>query len=75
MKKVQKIYKFDDLPDILTLEEAGMLIRSNPDTLRKKASKGQFPAYRLNPEAKRSQWRIDKNQLKKWLDEKQAAVV
>ncbi|MCM1508395.1 MAG: helix-turn-helix domain-containing protein [Ruminococcus flavefaciens] len=69
-KKVQKIYRFDELPDILTLEEAGLLINYNADYLRKRAAVGAFPAFQLFDDGERGEWRIYKEDLQEWLNAK-----
>ncbi len=69
-KKSSKIYRFDDLPDILTLEEAGLIVNYNADYLRKKAIAKQFPAFQLFENDKRGEWRMYKDDLKEWLEAK-----
>lgn len=69
-KKATKIYCFDQLPDILTLREAATLLGYCEDYLRKKAIKGEFPAFRLFEEDQRGRWLIHKVDLLEWLNAK-----
>lgn len=73
-KKASKIYCFDQLPDILTLYEAAALLGYCEDHLRKKAIKGEFPAFRLFEEDQRGRWLIHKSDLLEWLNTKRTNV-
>ena len=67
-KKSKNNYRFDDAPDLLTLQEASMLVNYNAEYLRQRAVAGSLPAFQLFEEGKRGEWRIYKDDLKEWLD-------
>ena len=75
VQKPNKIYRFDELPDVLTLLEAGMLLSYDADYLRKQAIAGKFPAFQLFKDEKnqKGSWRIMKQDLQDWLNRKRAA--
>lgn len=75
MQDSKPLYRFEDLPDILTLFEAAQLLGyKTDDMLRKRAASGDFPAFALFSDEKKTSWRISKQVLKDWIDEKQAAA-
>ena len=67
-KKDVKDLRLENMPDVLTLEEAGMYIGYSSDYLRKKSKAKKFPGYQLFDE--KGSWRVDKADLKRWLAEK-----
>lgn len=75
MDSSKSFYRFEDLPDILTLFEAAQLLGyKTDDMLRKRAASGEFPAFALFKDGNKTSWRISKKVLKDWIDEKQAAA-
>ena len=73
--KPNKNYHFEDLPDVLTLEEAGMFLNYDPDYLRKQAVAEKFPAFQLfkDERSTKGAWRVFKEDLQNWLNQKRAA--
>lgn len=65
-----KIPRMDELPDILTMAEAGMVLGYNEDYLRKMAHAGQFPAFQLFEGNQKGSWRIFKEDMLEWLNKK-----
>lgn len=74
MKKTTNIPKIDELPDIFDLTLAGLLLGYTADYLRKQSIDGHFPGYQLFPDGKKGAWRVNKEDLLKWLEEKRAAT-
>ena len=66
----QKIVRIDELPEILTLTEAGMVLGYSEDYLRKQAKAGRFPAMQLFEGNERGSWRVFKADMLGWLDSK-----
>ena len=66
----QKIVRIDELPEILTLTEAGMVLGYSEDYLRKQAKAGRFPAIQLFEGNERGSWRVFKSDMLGWLDSK-----
>lgn len=72
MKKTTNIPKIDELPDILDLTLAGLLLGYNADYLRQQSAKGNFPGYQLFTDGKKGAWRVNKKDLLAWLEDKRA---
>lgn len=51
------------LPDVLTLEEAAEYLRVSPELLRRKAREGLIPGVRIG-----RHWRFSRRQLLEWLE-------
>ena len=75
MKKTKEIPKINELPDIFDLVLAGLLLGYNADYLRQQSIKGNFPAYQLFTDGKKGAWRVNKEDLLSWLDDKRSASV
>lgn len=71
-KKATKIYNIDQLPSVMTLEEAALLLGYSADYLRKRALVGDFPGIQLFDNEHGGGWRVMKEDLQKWLEERRA---
>lgn len=52
---------------ILTTEEAAEKYKFTPETMRMFFKTAGSPAFRLNPDSKKSVWRVDDEKLEKFL--------
>ena len=59
-KRAALYFDVNELPTVLTLEEAAIYLRVSVDCLKKKAQRGEFPAYKLG---RTSGWRVDRDDL------------
>lgn len=59
-KRASLYFDLNQLPTVLTLEEAAIYLRVSVDCLKKKAQRGEFPAYKLG---RTSAWRVDREDL------------
>ena len=73
MKKAKEIPRIDELPDIFDLLLAGQLLGYNTEYLRQQSIKGNFPGYQLFGDGKKGTWRVNKEDLLQWLEDKRAA--
>lgn len=54
--------RWDDVPVVVDLPYASVLLQLHPETLRKLAVAGEFPAVKIG-----NTWRIEKNKLKQYM--------
>ena len=67
--------KIEELPDVLTLVEAGLVLNYSEDYLRKQAIKGNFPAFQcFNDGTGKGSWRIFRDDLVRWLTAKRPNI-
>jgi PTS system nitrogen regulatory IIA component len=52
----------NELPIILTLEQAAEMLQLSPRTVQRMVSKGKMPGRRIG-----GQWRFDREQLREWV--------
>ena len=64
MKTRKIITDWNSVPVIMDLAFASMLLGRTPESLKQLAQKGMLPAFKLGAE-----WRIDKDDLKKYIEE------
>lgn len=74
-KKTAKIYNIDQLPSVMTLKEAGLVLGYTDAHLRQMSLEGQFPGFQLFENEKRCSWRVMKQDLLDWLDERRSAYL
>ena len=67
-KKNVKDLCLENMPDVMTLEEAGLYIGYTGDYLRKQSKAKKFPGFQLF-EGKGC-WRVKKEDLSRWLAER-----
>jgi len=70
-KKLIYYRDWDELPVMLTLEQAALICAKTPDCLRKWASAGKIPASKL-PDGSLL---FDKEKIKEWLQKRSNATV
>jgi excisionase family DNA binding protein len=58
--------RWDDLPDVLTVKQAADYLRLNFNTVKRLLSQGKLPGRKVG-----RQWRIDKDDLKRYLEQPQ----
>lgn len=64
MKARKIVTDWNAVPVIMDLAYASVLLGRTPESLKQLAQKGMLPAFKLGAE-----WRIDKDDLKKYIEE------
>ena len=65
------VYKnWDDLPLIMGLSEISILTGLGPERIRQLCSAGELPAFKVG-----NKWKVEKNDLRKWFDDRKAVNV
>lgn len=72
MQKAKQIYSYDELPVIMDITLAALLLGYDEEYLTKMARQKKFPAFQ--PFDKGGGWRIHKEDLLSWLQEKREKV-
>ena len=67
MTKTKPITTWDELPIIMDLPLAARILGLVPDTLKKHAIAGTFPAFKPDNKS----WRVTKEALMKYIEEKE----
>lgn len=65
-ENMKAITSWDPIPLIMDLPLAGQIVGLHPEYLRKLSNEGKFPAYKISENS----WRIDKEDLRLWLESK-----
>lgn len=66
MNRITRIYTdWSEVPVVMTVQQAAVIIGLSADWIKKKAGKGEFPAYRGEGE---KTYTVEKSDLKAWLD-------
>jgi excisionase family DNA binding protein len=58
--------RLDDLPDMLTVKQAADFLRLNFNTVKRLLGQGKLPGRKVG-----RQWFIDKDDLKRYLEQRQ----
>lgn len=62
MNRYRQYTNWEEVPLILTLPEAAVLLQETPENLKAKALRKQFPAYKQG-----KLWRVTKNALQEYI--------
>jgi len=62
MQRFRTYTNWEEVPCVMTLQEAANLVREGCESLKIKARKGQFPAYKQG-----KFWRVEKERLQKYM--------
>lgn len=62
MNRYRQYTTWDEVPLVLTLPEAAVLLQETPESLKMKALKKQFPAYKQG-----KLWRVTKDALREYI--------
>ncbi|PKO16826.1 MAG: hypothetical protein CVU39_06305 [Chloroflexi bacterium HGW-Chloroflexi-10] len=61
---------------LLSVEQVAQVLQVTPRTVRNLITRGRFPdAYKIDPEAKRSDWRIPQQNLADFLQKQQPTKI
>lgn len=67
MTRTKYVYRWEDVPVIIDLPYAAVLLGSSVDSLKRLSRNGVFPAFKHGVE-----WRVAKADLEKYIEENKA---